>query len=74
MDTSHVAVTQLAQDVRQRRTTLKLGQQELADLSGTSVRFIRSLEHGKTTVRLDKVLAVLEAVGLELRARIRDTP
>jgi HTH-type transcriptional regulator/antitoxin HipB len=73
MDTSHVAVTQLARDIRQRRTTLKLGQQELADLSGTSVRFIRSLEHGKTTVRLDKVLAVLEVVGLELRARIRDT-
>ena len=63
----------LAADVRERRIALRLGQQELADLAGTSVRFVRSLEHGKSTARLDKVLAVLEALGLELRAEVRGT-
>jgi HTH-type transcriptional regulator/antitoxin HipB len=67
------AASQLAQDVRARRVALKLGQQELADLSGTSIRFVRNLEHGKTTVQLDKVLAVLDALGLDLRAEVRGT-
>lgn len=61
----------LAQDVRARRRALGLGQEDLAALSGASVRFISSLEHGKPTVRLDKVAAVLDALGLELRAELR---
>lgn len=61
----------LAEQVRARRASLALGQEELAELSGTSVRFIRSLEQGKATVRLDKVQAVLDVLGLELTARLR---
>jgi HTH-type transcriptional regulator/antitoxin HipB len=63
--------TSLAEQVRARRASLALVQEELAELSGTSVRFIRSLEQGKATVRLDKVQAVLEVLGLELSARLR---
>ncbi len=61
----------LAEQVRARRASLALGQEELAELSGTSVRFIRSLEQGKATVRLDKVQAVLDVLGLELTLRLR---
>lgn len=61
-------VDHLGQDIRARRRELSLGQVELADLSGTSVRFIRSLEQGKATVRLDRLIAVLDKLGLELRA------
>lgn len=56
----------LAERIRERRRSLNLNQLELAQLSGTSERFIRELEHGKTSVRLDKVLAVLTTLGLEL--------
>ena len=56
----------LAERVRERRRSLNLNQLDLAQLSGTSERFIRELEHGKTSVRLDKVLAVLTTLGLEL--------
>lgn len=66
-------VARLAQQLRARRTALGLGQQELADLSGTSVRFIRNLEHGKTTVRVDKLLAILEVLGLDLQVDVRKT-
>ena len=65
------ATASLAEQVRDRRASLALVQEELAELSGTSVRFIRSLEQGKATVRLDKVQAVLNALGLELTARFR---
>jgi y4mF family transcriptional regulator len=61
----------LGEDVRRRRRELNLRQEELADLAGTSARFIGALENGKTTVRLDKLVAVLDALGLELRARLR---
>lgn len=53
--------------VRQRRRELGLRQEELADLAGTSQRFVHTLEAGKGTVRLDKVMAVLGVLGLGLR-------
>jgi hypothetical protein len=39
--------------------------------SGRGVRFVGALEHGKPTVRLDKVVAVLDALGRELRAELK---
>jgi HTH-type transcriptional regulator / antitoxin HipB len=66
-------LSSLAQGVRRRRRELRLSQDELADLAGCSPRFIRALETGKQTVRLDKLLAVLTALGLELTTRIRRT-
>jgi y4mF family transcriptional regulator len=56
----------LATEVRARRAALRLRQEELADLAGVSERFVYALENGKTTLQLDKVLAVLNAVGLHL--------
>jgi y4mF family transcriptional regulator len=73
MAATEQAVARLAQTVRARRSALRLGQQEVAELSGTSVRFVRNLEHGKTTVHLDKVIAVLEVLGLELQVDLRVT-
>jgi transcriptional regulator with XRE-family HTH domain len=35
------------------------------------VRFLSELENGKPTVRLDKLLRVLGALGIELRAADR---
>jgi HTH-type transcriptional regulator / antitoxin HipB len=55
-----------ANAIRLRRHRLGLRQDELADLSGVSERFIYALENGKRTVQLDKVLAVLSALGLHL--------
>ncbi len=60
-----------ADQIRERRKALRLTQQDLADLAGCSVRFVREVESGKLTVRLDKVAAVLAALGLDLRAERR---
>lgn len=57
---------------RARRRHLGLTQHELSDLSGVSARFIHDLEHDKPSVRLSAVLAVAEALGLVLEARVRD--
>jgi y4mF family transcriptional regulator len=61
----------LGSDIKARRRALGLNQRELAELSGTSERFIRDLEHGKPSVRLDKAMAVLGTLGLDLRAVAR---
>ncbi len=63
----------LAHDVRQRRRALRLTQGDAADLAGVSERFVRLVESGKNSVRLDKLSSLLEALGLELRAAVRQT-
>ena len=61
----------LAVDVRARRKDLGLTQEAVAELAEVSARFVMELEQGKPTVRLDKVTAVLDAIGLTLRAEVR---
>lgn len=56
----------LADHVRKRRRALGLRQADLADLAGCSERFVHTVENGKTTLRLDKLLDVLDVLGLEL--------
>ncbi|MCO6429777.1 MAG: helix-turn-helix transcriptional regulator [Deltaproteobacteria bacterium] len=61
--------SRIGEVVREERRARGLTQGELADLSGTGFNFISQLERGKATVRLDKLLAVLEVLGLSLFAR-----
>jgi y4mF family transcriptional regulator len=57
----------LASAVRERRRELGLDQVELAELANCSTRFIHSVEAGKPSLRLDKLLDVLRVLGLSLR-------
>lgn len=56
----------IADFVRDRRKQLKLTQSDLAARSGVGLRFVRELEQGKASVRLDKVNQVLALFGAEL--------
>lgn len=60
------AADRLAEAVRARRRALGITQRELSQLAGCGLAFLYALEHGKATVRLDKVLGVLDVLGLEL--------
>jgi y4mF family transcriptional regulator len=59
-------VEKLARRIRDRRRSLKLTQDALADLAGCSQRFVRALESGKPGVRLEKLLDVIRVLGLEI--------
>lgn len=61
----------LGGEVRARRGALRLSQQELADLAGVSERFVRFVEQGKPSLRLDTLLALLDTLGLELQLATR---
>jgi y4mF family transcriptional regulator len=65
-ETADHRLAPLASTVRVRRKALHLTQTELAELAGTSMRFVHTLENAKATVRLDKVLDVLTVLGLGL--------
>lgn len=63
----------LGRGIAARRKELGLTQEELAALAGVSTRFLSSLEGGKPTARLSTVLAVLDALGLEVTIAPRRT-
>ena len=52
--------------VRQQRKLHKLTQRDLADRAGVGIRFLRELEAGKPTLRMDKVNVVLDMFGHRL--------
>ncbi len=60
---------ELGATVLMSRRKLRLTQQGLADLCGVGVVFVYELEKGKPTVRLDKLLEVLETLGLQMVVR-----
>ena len=53
----------IAEFVKERRKKLGMTQVTLSDRAGVGLRFVRDLEQGKTTLRLDKVNQVLQMFG-----------
>lgn len=54
--------------VKEKRRSVNLTQPELAEKAGVGLRFIRELEQGKESLRLDKVNQVLQLFGYEVGA------
>lgn len=71
---SFIAVTDvraLGVVIRQRRKALGLRQDAVAMAAGVGVMFVSNLERGKATAEVEKVLAVLNAVGLDVYLKAR---
>src|SRR6218665_551676 len=60
--------------IRARRREQSLRIDDAASLSGVSVDLLSRLENGKGSVRLDKLLAVLDSLGLALVLGPKDHP
>jgi len=58
--------TTLSQFIKEKRKQLALTQEELSFKAGVGLRFVRELETGKPTLRIDKVNQVLQLFGFEL--------
>ncbi len=57
----------IGQAIRRARKAMGLRQPELAAAAGVGLRFLVELERGKPTAQLGLTLAVLHAVGLDLK-------
>ncbi len=60
--------TTLSKYVKAMRRQYNLTQMELSEKSGVGLRFVRELEQGKQTLRLDKVNQILNLFGAEVGA------
>ncbi|MCR5734815.1 MAG: helix-turn-helix transcriptional regulator [Lachnospiraceae bacterium] len=58
-------MNKIADFVKKERKKAGLTQEEFALRSGLGLRFVRELEQGKETVRLDKVNQALKMFGME---------
>ena len=55
----------IAEFIKQKRKEAGLTQEEFAARSGLGLRFVRELEQGKETVRMDKVNQALSMFGMK---------
>ena len=58
-------MNQIAKFIKENRKAAGLTQEEFALRSGLGLRFVRELEQGKPTVRMDKVNQALAMFGME---------
>ncbi len=58
--------TTLVKYVKEMRKKFNLTQVDLAAKSGVGLRFVRDLEQGKQTLRMDKINQVLNLFGREV--------
>jgi len=59
---------ELSRFVKEKRKSVNLTQPELAEKAGVGLRFVRELEQGKQSLRMDKVNQVLQLFGYEVGA------
>ena len=65
MKLGDINMNKIAEYIKASRKAAGLTQEEFAVRSGLGLRFVRELEHGKETVRMDKVNAALEMFGMQ---------
>ncbi len=58
-------MNKIAEFIKNNRKAAGLTQEEFAMRSGLGLRFVRELEQGKQTVRMDKVNQALAMFGME---------
>ena len=58
-------MNKIAAFIKESRRAAGLTQEEFAARSGLGLRFVRELEQGKETVRMDKVNAALPTFDME---------
>lgn len=59
-------MTNLSKQVKAMRKQYGLTQEDLSAKAGVGLRFVRDLEQGKSTLRIDKVNCILNLFGSEL--------
>jgi HTH-type transcriptional regulator / antitoxin HipB len=67
---SRYTAKEIGEIVRRTRKSLGVTQENIALTSGTGLRFIVDLEHGKPTCQLEKTLTVLRTLGIRIELQL----
>ena len=62
----------LGETIRARRKELHYTQAYLAEFTGLSVTFISDVERGKTTAEIEKIIRLINVLGLNLLIEQRE--
>ena len=62
----------LGETIRARRKDLHYTQAYLAEFTGLSVTFISDVERGKTTAEIEKIIRLINVLGLNLLIEKRE--
>ena len=62
----------LGETIRARRKELHYTQAYLAEFTGLSVKFISDVERGKTTAEIEKIIRLINVLGLNLLVEKRE--
>lgn len=65
----HQCIMDISLQIKNLRKKIGLTQIEFAKRAGVGLRFLRELEHGKMTVRMDKLMQVLDFLGYHLELK-----
>ena len=60
--------------IKDRRALLNITPQDLADISGVSLRTIKAIEKGNGNPSIDTLTKIADALGLELIMKVRKIP
>jgi transcriptional regulator with XRE-family HTH domain len=63
----------LIKALKDRREALKVNQEYLAELSGVSLRTLKSIESGKGNPTFDTLNKLAEVLGMELKLEVKKT-
>lgn len=62
----------LGEEIKVRRTVLKIRQQELADLAGVSINTVVAIERGTGNPRIETLVSVCDVLGLQIVTKLKD--
>jgi transcriptional regulator with XRE-family HTH domain len=65
-------LSQLATAIRARRAELQITQEEVAAVTGLNRRVVGELERGRISPRFETVVAIANALGLDVTLRPRE--
>lgn len=61
----------LINTIKERRTNLRVNQENLANLSGVGLRTLKQFESGKGNPTLQTILKIADALGLEVCLKVK---
>ena len=63
----------LSEVIKNRRTTLAISQQDLAEMAGIGLATIKDIERGKGNPSMATVSKIMEVLGMEIEFKVRQT-
>ncbi|MCC6815202.1 MAG: helix-turn-helix transcriptional regulator [Saprospiraceae bacterium] len=64
--------SKLIQTIKERRETLKVSQETLAELSGVGLRTLKHFESGKGNPTVNTIHKLANVLGMELKLEVRN--